>query len=59
MSDKQELIKNYHDEIDKHYKIIDGFINYYCKNEEDKKLFYRALNDIIDLNIEIESECNQ
>ena len=52
-------IKEYHKEIDKHYKFIDGFVNYYCKKEEDKKKFYKALNEIIELNIEIEKECNQ
>ncbi len=53
----KEIIKN-QKLIDKHYKVIDSFVNDYCKNENDKIEFYKALNEIIDLNIEIEKECN-
>jgi hypothetical protein len=46
-------------EMDKHYKFIDNFVNDHCKAEKDKKEFYKHLNEIIDLNIEIEKECNK
>jgi hypothetical protein len=51
-------VKKLQKKMDKHYKFIDNFVNDYCKDEKDKKEFYKHLNFIIDLNIEIEKECN-
>jgi len=56
---KNKTLKEYLEEIDKHYKVIDNFVNeIYKANDNEKKKFYNALNNIIELNIEIEKECN-
>ena len=54
-----EDIKKLYAEMDKAYKFIDGFVDDYTKDEDEKKEFYDALNTIIENNIEIEKECNQ
>ena len=46
-------------QMDKHYKYIDGFVDDYCKDDKDKIEFYKHLNEIIDINIELEEHCNQ
>jgi hypothetical protein len=55
--DKQ--IDKIHKQIDKNYKFIDNYVDYYEFTENDKKEFYKLLNEIIELNIEAESYCNQ
>ena len=56
---KQDYIKKLQKESDKHYKVIEKFVNKYLLKDEDKIEFFKHLNGYLEAEIELEMECNQ
>lgn len=52
---KEELQK----ESDNAYKFLSNFCVDYCKDEEERKEFYKNLAEYLDAEIELEKFCNQ
>ena len=52
-------IKKLQKESDKHYKVIEKFVNKYLLKDEDKIEFFKHLNEYLEAQIELEMECGK
>jgi hypothetical protein len=53
---KQDYIKKLQKESDKHYKVIEKFVNKYLLKDEDKIEFFKHLGGYLETEIELELE---